>query len=165
MFKNELKMGNFKNLKLDFVRRTLAVIEQYDEFKDMYDFNEQYNHTLLINCLLGLAILPKEKIIRYVPREKIQIVKHEQGFPNSNFDTIIKDTSDLIAEIRDSSAHFNLRFVSNDDNFLIDRIQFINDRLNRVVADFQANELPVFVRWFANQLIDNFEKYGEKEEN
>lgn len=156
-------MGNFKNLKLDFVRRTLAVIEQYDELKEFYHFDAQYNHTLLINCLLGLAILPKEKIIRYVPKEKIQIVKQKHGFPNSIFDPVIKDTSDLIAEIRDSSAHFNIQFISNDDSFLIDRIHFVNDRLNRVVADFHADELPIFVRWFANQLIDNFEKYGEAE--
>jgi len=39
-------------LNKDFIRRTLHIIEHYDG---------PYGVTLLINCLLGLIVLPKEK--------------------------------------------------------------------------------------------------------
>ena len=152
-------MGNYKNLEIDFIKRTLGLIEQYESMIDLYDFGEQYNHTLLINCLLGLAILPKEKIISYAPKEKLSVLKclNEAGIIKSTFHPIIKDTRDLITELRDSVAHFNINFVSTTEEFLIDRIQFINDRDKVVVADFESDELLPFIKWFADKLITNFE--------
>ncbi len=158
-------MGNFHKLEIDFIERTLRLIEQYDEWKDLYDFDEQYNHTLLINCLLGLAILPKEKIVEHAPKDKLPILKtmEEAGIKNSKFDARLKDSKDLIVEIRDSTAHFNIKFVSETEEFLIDRIQFINDRMDGgvgvIVADFAANELRNFVKWFADQLISNYNRH------
>jgi len=55
-------MGNFYQVEIEFVRRTLNLVNQYEQLKELYDFEEQYNHTLLINCLLGLIILPKENL-------------------------------------------------------------------------------------------------------
>ena len=54
-------MGNYYQLEIDFVRRTLDLIEQYEHLKDQFPFEQQFNHTLLTNCLLGLIVLPKEK--------------------------------------------------------------------------------------------------------
>jgi HEPN pEK499 p136 len=159
-------MGNFRKLEIDFIRRTLSLVEQYDEWKDAYEFDEQYNHTLLINCLLGLAILPKEKIVNYAPKEKLPILKtlEEAGIKNSRFHPNLKDSKDLLDEIRDSVAHFNIKFVSDNDAFLIDRIQFINDRMDDgvgvVVADFATDELRNFVEWLAKELISNYEQYA-----
>lgn len=151
-------MGNFVDLYHDFVERTLALVEQYDEIMEIYPFHEQYNHTLLINCLLGLAVLPNEKIINFAPKEKIQVVKAREGFVNSTFDASIKDTIDLIVEIRHCAAHFNIEFVSTDDNNHINRIVFRNDRSGIAVADFDAMELRPFVRWFGTQLLENYKK-------
>lgn len=113
-------MGNFIDLYHDFIERTLALVEQYDEVQEFYPFDEQYNHTLLINCLLGLAVVPHEKIINFAPKEKIQIVKAREGFVNSTFDASIKDTVDLIVEVRHCAAHFNIEFQSIDDKNYID---------------------------------------------
>lgn len=153
-------MGNFHKLEIDFIRRTLGLINQYDDWKDLYDFNDQYNHTLLINCLLGLSILPREKIATHSPKIKLPILKtmREVGIENSKFHINLKDTKDLLDEIRDSAAHFNIKFISETDEFLIDRIHFINDRMGVVIADFAATELRNFIEWFASELVSNYER-------
>lgn len=152
-------MGNYKNLHHDFVERTLALIEQYEALKDMLPFEEQYNHTLLINCLLGLTVLPKEKIITYAPKEKISVIKVKQGLTNSNFSPSLKDTIELIIEMRHCAAHFNIEFFSLDEKNLIDRIVFRNDETGDIVADFDANELLPFIQWFAKKLMANYRQY------
>ena len=58
-------MGNYKNLEIDFVHRTLNLITQYENILHKYEYKEQYNYTLLINCLLGLVVVPKEKSLTY----------------------------------------------------------------------------------------------------
>jgi hypothetical protein len=47
-------MGNYKDLEYKFVERTLLLIAQYESTLHKFDFKEQYNYTLLINCLTGL---------------------------------------------------------------------------------------------------------------
>lgn len=41
-----------------FIRRTLEILEEY---------KGQYDATLLINCLLGLLVLPKETLLEKIP--------------------------------------------------------------------------------------------------
>ncbi len=48
-------MGNYSDFETDFVQRTLALIDQYNEMIEVQGkpFREQYNYTLTLNCLLG----------------------------------------------------------------------------------------------------------------
>jgi hypothetical protein len=55
-------MGNYRDLEYEFVERTLLLIAQYESMLHKFDFKEQYNYTLLINCLTGLIVMPKELI-------------------------------------------------------------------------------------------------------
>jgi hypothetical protein len=55
-------MGNYHNIEREFVERTLQLIDQYYEVLDHYPFEEQFNYTLTINCLLGLIVMPKERV-------------------------------------------------------------------------------------------------------
>ncbi len=74
-------MGNFKNLESEFIERTLKVIAQYEVRQKGYNFDEQYNPTLLINCLLGLIVLPKERTITYLPTDRLlNKLKTDMGF-------------------------------------------------------------------------------------
>lgn len=47
-------MGNYSDFETDFVQRTLALIDQYNEMIEVLGkpFREQYNYTLTLNCLL-----------------------------------------------------------------------------------------------------------------
>jgi len=51
----------YTTVEKDFVRRTLEILDQYDRLvRSSVPLGEQYEVTLLLNCLLGLVILPFE---------------------------------------------------------------------------------------------------------
>jgi hypothetical protein len=159
-------MGNYKNLDTDFIERTLKLISQYEIKMHDYDFRDQYNHTLLINCLLGLIVFPKERIMKFLPKQNLADKKNreEMGLVNSNINPDIKDLKDLIISLRHSLAHFDISFESdNAEEFLIDRVVFSDNvkAINYVVAEFKPDELLSFVRYYANWLLFNIRKYGE----
>lgn len=45
-------MGNYSDFETEFVQRTLALIDQYNEMIEAQGkpFREQYNYTLTLNC-------------------------------------------------------------------------------------------------------------------
>lgn len=149
-------MGNFKNIETEFVERTLRLISQYEGMMHNYKFEEQYNHTLLVNCLLGLIVLPKEKTITYLPNEFLgKELKTKMGIENSTFNQEITNLKDLVIALRHTAAHFDISFESQSDEFLIDRIVF-KDREkgdNYVVASFVPVELLSFLRYYGGWLI------------
>lgn len=154
-------MGNYYQLEIDFVKRTLNLIEQYEVFKKDLPFEEQYNHTLLTNCLLGLIILPKEKAITYIPKERMAFIKalEDYGINKSTFNPAIKDTHELFHKLRNAVAHFDIKFVSETDENLIDKIEFRDEEANLDVAVFYADEFLQFIRFYATILLRNLENY------
>jgi|GEM_PF-2755614 len=64
-------MGNYTEIEVEFIERTLELIDQYNADLDKYPFEKQFNHTLLLNCMLGLIIMPKEKVVAYIPNERL----------------------------------------------------------------------------------------------
>jgi len=159
-------MGNYRNLETDFIERTLELIAQYEVRLNDYDFDHQYNHTLIINCLLGLIVLPKERIISFLPKHRLSDnkLKYEMGITYSTFNDDITDLKDLIIALRHTIAHFNIEFISNDDNFLIDSIQFKDKEKgeNYIVASFVPNELLNFIRYYAYWLVHNIREHSKK---
>ena len=156
-------MGNYKNLEIDFIQRTLDLIAQYESALYKYEYKEQYNYTLLINCLLGLIVLPKEKSLTYLPSNILdEKMRTEMGLINSVINTEYKTLSKLIIALRHSISHFNIQIISDlDDEFGIDQIIFeVDDEKSKIqVANFRANELLPFVRYYSNWLLSNIEKY------
>lgn len=153
-------MGNFKNVDTEFVERTLAVLSQYESLMHQYGFEEQYNHTLLINCLLGLIVFPKENNIHFLPKVILtNELKVSMGIYDSSFNADIVTLKDLIVSLRHSLAHFDISFESNNADFLIDEIIFKDHKKeeNYVVATFRPNELLSFVRYYGWWLIKNIE--------
>ncbi|MGC4130263.1 MAG: HEPN family nuclease [Bergeyella sp.] len=155
-------MGNYHQPRIDFIKRTLDLIEQYDSIKEQYPFEQQYNHTLLINCLLGLIVLPKEKAITFIPKTKGELLEslNQYGIINSEINENINDTKVLFERLRNAIAHFDIEFISETDEFLIDKIKFRDSEANLDVVTFTSNEFPIFVKYYANQIILNLEKYG-----
>ena len=64
-------MGNYHDIEKEFIERTLALLAQYEHLMYKYEFKEQYNYTLLLNCLLGLIVMPKEKTFSFIPKHRI----------------------------------------------------------------------------------------------
>lgn len=154
-------MGNFKNVDTEFIERTLAVISQYESVMHHYNFEQQYNHTLLINCLLGLIVFPKENNIAFMPKANLtKELKNQMGISESTFNAEITTLKDLIISLRHSLAHFDISFQSNNSDFLIDGIIFKDHKKaeNYIVAAFKPVELLSFIRYYGWWLIRNLQE-------
>ncbi len=52
---------DYTNLEIDFIERTVKIIEQYREYLKQKSEEEHFDVTMYINSLVGMIILPKEK--------------------------------------------------------------------------------------------------------
>jgi hypothetical protein len=153
-------MGNYRNFELEFVQRTLALITQYEGFIYTQPFERQYNYTLLVNCLLGLIVMPKEKSFTYLPKERLtNEMKKEMGLMDSIVNEEITTLQDLIISLRHSIAHFDFEINSNDENFLFDEIIFNNNynKKGGCIAVIKASEFLPFLRYYSTWLIHNLQ--------
>lgn len=158
-------MGNYKNIDTDFVERTMELISQYESTVHKYDFEKQFNHTLLINCLLGLIVFPKERAVSFLPQERItQSLLKEMGVESSCFNSNIKDIRALVVAMRHSIAHFDIHFESENDQFLIDKILFKDrDRgVDFVIASFTPSELLNFIRYYSSWIVSTIRNYKKE---
>lgn len=159
-------MGNYKNLEIDFVERTLNLIAQYESAQYKFEYHNQYNYTLLINCLLGLIVLPKEKSISHLPSVFLdQKLKTQMGLINSTINESYTNLKKLIIALRHSISHFNIKVISDlDEEQTIDQIIFeVDDNNMKIqVANFRANELLPFIRYYATWLLYNLKNFSKK---
>lgn len=151
-------MGNYKDLEYEFIERTLKLINQYNARLNEYEFNEQYNHTLLINCLLGLIVLPKEKVESWTPKNRLtKTFAKEIGLVQSVINPDFSTFREFITGFRNGIAHFDIKVESLDARSLIDEIVFFDSEKQEgyEVVRFRANELLPFVQYFAGVLLKN----------
>lgn len=149
-------MGNYTNLESEFIERTVRLIGQYEALCKGFDFKDQLNYTLTINCLLGLIVMPKEKIITCIPTERLtNAYKNEMGLVQSIISPDIRTLRDLIISLRHAIAHFDINVVSEDENNLIDLIEFKDTDNDSTIAIFRAAELFPFLQFYSNCLREN----------
>ena len=154
-------MGNYQNINHDFIERTMKLIAQYDSILYKYEFKEQYNYTLLLNCLLGIIVMPKENLFTHIPNHRItKELLNEMGLSNSKINSQITTLRDLIIKMRHSIAHFDLEIISSNDKFLVDHILFKDSKI--IIAKFNSDELLPFLRYYADWVMSNLIKYGSK---
>ncbi len=153
-------MGNYTNLEQEFIERSIILIEQYTRMCNDFPFEEQYNYTLTINCLLGLIVMPKERVINYVPITRLtNEFKTEIGLEHSQISNEITTLRQLINSLRHSIAHFDINVISENDNNLIDFIEFNSTENNHTIARFHSNEMLPFLRFYSNCLLENMQRY------
>ena len=156
-------MGNYDKLEYDFIDRTLNLIDQYESLLPQFHFNEQYNYTLLINCLLGLIVMPKERTISFIPKERLTPdFKSKMGLFESVINAEIIYLKDLIIAIRNSIAHFDIKIESYNELFLINEIVFqdTQDTTNsKEIIRFRATEVLPFIRYYSSLLMYNLKNF------
>ncbi|MBD3656589.1 HEPN family nuclease [Marinobacter sp.] len=154
-------MGNYHDIESDFVERTLKLIDQYYEVLDRYPFEEQFNYTLTINCLLGLIVMPKERVISYVPTDRLtREYQTEIGSPSLEVGANVVTLRDLVKALRNAVAHFDIKVMSEDDRNLVDWLEFSDSENGGVlVARFRGSELLPFLRYYSKCLLENMGKY------
>lgn len=154
-------MGNYHDIEGEFIERTLKLIDQYYRVLKNYPFEEQFNYTLMINCLLGLIVMPKERVISYVPTERLtREYQATMGSPSLEVGANVATLRDLIWALRNAVAHFDIKVTSEDDKNLIDWLEFSDSENDgALVARFRGSELLPFLRYYANCLLDNMKKH------
>lgn len=153
-------MGIYINLEQEFIERTIKLIDQYTRVCNDFPFDEQYNYTLTINCLLGLIVMPKEKVISYVPTTRLtKDFKTEIGLTHSEIWEGITTMRELITSLRNSIAHFNINVISENDENLIDYIEFRNSDIDQTIARFRASEMLAFLKYYSNCLLENLRNH------
>lgn len=150
-------MGNYTDFEAEFVQRTIALIDQYNGIIQEIPFQEQYNYTLTLNCLLGLIVMPKERVLSYLPSDKLTLeLKAEMGLHQSQLPGPEMNLRELINKMRNSVAHFSVEVKSLTDEYLVDQILFKDaGRHGQVYAIFNAPELLPFLRYYASLLFAN----------
>ena len=153
-------MGNYTNIEPEFIERTINLIAQYTNLCTDFDFKEQYNYTLTINCLLGLIVMPKERVVSYIPTTRLtNAFKAEIGLAHSVITPDITTLRELITNLRHAVAHFDINVVSENENDLIDYIEFKDTENDMIIATFRANELFSFLQYYSSCLLENIQKH------
>lgn len=154
-------MGNYTDLEANFIERTILLVGQYTELIQGLPFDEQLNYTLTINCLLGLIVMPKERVITYIPGIDFgEKNRRAMGLDDSFIDGSIRDLKQLVQNLRHSVAHFDIEVISDCDERLIDWVEFKGSgNQPEVIAKFRATEIYPFLQFYSTQLLENMRNH------
>ncbi len=158
----------------EFIKRTQTLINGY---------HEKYTITLLLNCLLGLIILPNEFKGRKGRKftflnQDIQSIKEIQGIiSKNNFlfnptkkkkgDGYVSDKKSLknfLKKIRNGIAHQQIEPINENGEWKGVRIKDINDFNNKnleLEIEFTIKELRDFAFFISTKYIEEFEKLNK----
>ena len=142
-------MGVYENIDVDFAKRTLKIIEQYDRSKQKGP--ENFEVTLLVNCLVGLLILPHERRTNLIPDVAIEELGEwsiDPSFIKSWGDTKKKTLRQLVRQLRNSVAHFRIEAEGTEKD--IERLKF-SDK-NGFNASIPVGNLRAFVQKSASTI-------------
>lgn len=145
-------MGIYGNIDTDFAKRTLKIIEQYDHAKQLGP--ENFEVTLLVNCFVGLLILPHERRINLIPDVGLDELAKWSIDP-----TFIKDWGrmkkgerktlrQLVRRLRNSVAHFQIEAEGTAQD--IERLKFSDQ--NGFRATIPVTNVKAFLKQFASTI-------------
>ena len=145
----------YKQFERDFIKRTLKIIEQYNCVVEKGVLPEnKFEVTLLINCLLGLLILPNQLHNTLIKTISIEDFK-EWGFQpefiknRGNRPEDMYIPHEIIRHMRNSVAHMKVRVCG--DGIEIKTIEF-KDR-NGFRAVIPVTCLRTFIVKLAESLL------------
>ncbi len=131
----------------DFMKRTLQLL---------MDYPGEYEATLLLNCLLGLLVVPKETSLEKIPTDPISEF-HKWGispesiksFGRMNRTNQYPETlRGVVYNLRNSVAHFRIRPV--EENSRVRGFSFTD--MNGFAATIDIKEMRSFVERLASYL-------------
>lgn len=126
------------SFELDFIQRTLSIMDEY---------KGEYDATLLMNCLLGLLILPRERLFDNIQNKPLS----ECSKPISDLGTCLNnrcDLKELIRYLRNAVAHFNVKPMS--EGHVVVAFSFKSNGLRALIP---LTLLREFVMELASHLI------------
>lgn len=141
---------NREDFSRDFVTRTLTIVKEYEG---------EYDASILLNCLLGLLIVPKEKWLDRIPSDPIEKLSEWGVNPKSihsfgrcqcgkPFDPTLRH---LVKSLRNSIAHFRIEPLASEGK--CSGFKF-SDK-SGFKATVSLGELNDLVQRLASHLIDS----------
>jgi len=133
----------------DFMRRTLKLVQEY---------KGPFDATLLLNCLLGLLIVPKETSLKKIPTDPISELKKWGISPDSiksfgrktNKNAHPNTLRGIVYNLRNAVAHFS--FLPIHENRVVKGFKFTDS------SGFEAIIDVAEVREFVEILADYLER-------
>lgn len=140
-------MSYLNDFEHSFVDHTLKVLQSYDG---------KYNATILVNCLLGLLVVPKESFLEAIPEDPLTELAR-WGIEPSSIRNPGRPTKTnphpatlrgLVVNLRHAVAHFSIEPVPASSD--VHSFKYTNDSgLEAVVT---LKEMRVFVKALAEHL-------------
>ncbi|MCH8152853.1 MAG: hypothetical protein IH830_10845 [Planctomycetes bacterium] len=135
----------------DFMKRTQSLLREYDERAGPYDA------TLLVNCLLGMLVVPTETFIEKIPTDPISDLK-KWGISHSSIKSVGKRTPNnphpdtlrgVVWNLRNAVAHFGVTPLHQRGECI--GFEFRDDMAG-FTAEISLGELRQFVEKLAEHL-------------
>lgn len=140
-------MEYHEEFERDFIKRTLLLMKTY---------SGSYDATLLINCLVGLLIVPREAFLNRIPQEPISSLSN-WGISPSSIAAIgtqrysghkPNSLQGVVHSLRNSVAHFNITPEQAHGQVIAFRFRDCNG----FDATIPISEMKEFVEKLANYL-------------
>lgn len=148
---------------------------EYDKHKTVRDFAERtwknyifieqsahertaevYEVTQLINSLLGLLVFPQQQYMQQIPETPLEEL-YVAGWPQIKMisgESECRTLRDLVRYLRNSIAHFNMEFYSNDNGELTGLLVWnMRGRHKNWVALMTLDDIKLFTKRFIEMLI------------
>lgn len=142
----------YQNLVKDFAKRTRHNLDTLRSLQSELPEIELYEVTQLINSMLGLLVFPQQGYVTSIPYTPLTDLVH-QGWPNpkvvGNYPQV-SDLNQLVRYLRNAIAHFNLEFVSNDEQQI------------RGLCVWNVSTRTGKTTWKAELTIEDIEKITDK---
>lgn len=144
---------DYDQIEVDFIERTLELIRKY---------RGDYEVTFLINCCLGLLVLPRAKHYKSIPKKKIPATGSLWGLSRESVTVDGQPCSDklpdVIRKIRNGLCHFDIE-TSSDCNGEISTIKIEDERKFKAVLSVdEFRELSVSLAKHVIQKVNDERK-------
>ncbi|MFA9394109.1 MAG: HEPN family nuclease [Halodesulfovibrio sp.] len=139
-------MGEMVELRTEFPQRTLVLLQEYEGL---------YSETLLLNCLTGLLVLPKE---RGVDLSGVSLEGEPVwGLQAEFFEVRCRECGlqlcNVIRQLRNSVAHARVEAVNDG---ALGRISGFIFRDSGFIANIPVEDLKVFTISLAEYYLEGF---------
>jgi len=144
-------MSYLDNFEHSFMQHTLKILQAYEGL---------FGATILVNCLLGLLVVPKETSLDAIPDDPLADLA-KWGISPGSIKRIGKPTKanrrpdtlrGLVHNFRNSVAYFDLKPIPRTDE--VHSFEFTNDKIE-FLAVIKLSEMREFVTRLAQYLDDH----------
>ena len=141
----------YTDFKKDFPKRTINILN---------DYKGEYDVTFLLNCLLALLVLPKEKFYNNIPEE----IQRDWGLTKEHIKKMPCESCGyklrkIVRHIRNAIVHMRIE-TTNNDNKNIEIVKFKD--LGGFELEISVGDLKTFVIKLVEHVIECKKDQQEK---